>query len=267
MQRRHLVELEDLPWWPRVFRDGETDYMATALRVAKTYSVIVPRLATALERSGARQIVDLCSGGGGPWLDLLPALRARNAAVSLCLTDKYPNTAALAKVAKKMAGVRFEAESVSALDVPARLSGFRTVFTAFHHFEPTAAREILASAVRAGQGIAVFEAASRTYRALGVVLGVPLAVWLLTPIIRPFQWSRLFWTYVMPVIPAAMLFDGLVSCFRIYTPEEMKAMAVDAGGEAFDWEAGMAYPPASVVPIQYLIGIPRHPLSSAPSVE
>ena len=113
--------------------------------------------------------------------------------MSLCLTDKYPNTDALAKVAEKMPGVRFEAESVSALDVPERLAGFRTVFTAFHHFQPTDAREILASAVRDGQGIAVFEAASRSYRALGAMLGVPLAVWLLTPVIQPFRWSRLFW--------------------------------------------------------------------------
>lgn len=257
MKRRHLVELEDLPWWPRVFRDGQTDYLATALRVTKTYSVMVSRLAAALRRSGATQIVDLCSGGGGPWLDLLPALRANGATVSLCLTDKYPNTAALAKVAEKIPGVRFEAESVSALDVPERLTGFRTVLAAFHHFRPADAQKILASAVRDGQGIAIFEFTSRTPLALGMILGTPLAVWLLTPVIRPFRWSRLFWTYVVPVVPVAMMFDGLVSCLRIYTPNEMKAMAIDAGGEAFDWEAGIAYPPGSLIPIPYLIGTPR----------
>ena len=53
MKRRHFIELEDLPWWPRVFRDGETDYLATALRVAKAYTVMVPRLAAALEQNGA----------------------------------------------------------------------------------------------------------------------------------------------------------------------------------------------------------------------
>jgi hypothetical protein len=88
---------------------------------------------------------------------------------------------------------------------------------------------------------------------------VPLAVWLLTPAIRPFRWSRLFWTYVVPVVPAAMMFDGVVSCPRIYTPGEMKAMAVEVGGAAFDWEAGTDYPPGSVMPIPYLIGLPRHP--------
>ena len=91
MKRRHLVELEDLSWWPRMFRDAETDYLVTALRVTRTYSVLVPRLAAALKKCGATQIIDLCSGGGGPWPELLPALRAQGADVSLCLTEKGSN--------------------------------------------------------------------------------------------------------------------------------------------------------------------------------
>jgi hypothetical protein len=35
-----------------------------------------------------------------------------------------------------------------------------------------------------------------------------------TPWIRPFRWSRLLWTYVVPIIPAVLLFDGIVSCLR-----------------------------------------------------
>lgn len=259
MRRWHLVELEDLSWWPRAFRDAETDYLATALRITRTYSVVVPRLAAALKKCGAARIIDLCSGGGGPWSRLLPALRAEGADVSVCLTDKYPNTAALAQVAGKVPGVRFETESVSALDLPEYLTGFRTMFTAFHHFRPADARAILASAVRARQGIAIFEATSRTPGALALMLLVPLVVWLLTPVIRPFRWSRVFWTYLVPVVPATMMFDGIVSCLRIYTPDEMKAMAVEAGGETFDWEAGLDYPPGSAIPTPYLIGTPRRP--------
>jgi hypothetical protein len=256
VKRRQLVELEDLPWWPAMFRDAQTDYLATALRVTKTYSVLAPRLAAALARCGATEIVDLCSGGGGAWTELLPALRAAGAAVSLCLTDRYPNQVAFARVAGKLPGVRFETGSVSATEVPARLTGFRTVLTAFHHFPPGAARAILAAAVRDRQGIAVFEAVSRTPAGLGAMLGVPIAVWLLTPLIRPFRWSRIFWTYVVPVVPLSIMFDGIVSCLRVYTPEEMKMMALDAGGD-YDWDAGSAYPRGSPIPIPYLIGVPR----------
>jgi hypothetical protein len=257
VKRRQLVELEDLPWWPRVFRDAATDYLVTALRHTATYTGLAPRLAAALKRTGTTRVTDLCSGGGGPWADLLPALRAEGVDATLCLTDKYPNTDALERLAAAMPGVRYESQPVVATDVPPHLVGFRTVFTAFHHFRPSEARAILAAAVRDRRGIAVSEATSRTPAALAMMLLVPLALWLLTPAIRPFRWSRLFWTYVVPVIPAAVLFDGVVSCLRIYTPDEMMAMAREAGGDSFDWEAGVEYPSGSPVPIPYLIGVPR----------
>jgi hypothetical protein len=257
VKRRHFIELEDLPWWPRLFRDAATDYLVAAIRHTRTYSGLAPRLAAAVKRTGAARIIDLCSGGGGPWPDLLPALRASGVDVPVCLTDKYPNTAALRRVAATTPGARFEEEPVSATDVPARLAGFRTVFTAFHHFRPADARAILAAAVRDRQGIAIAEAAQRTPVALAMMALVPLAVWVLTPAIRPFRWSRLFWTYLVPVIPLAVLFDGVVSCLRIYTLEEMLAMGREVGGDGYEWEAGLERPAGSPIPIPYLIGVPR----------
>jgi hypothetical protein len=155
VRRRHLVELEDLSWWPPLFRDAATDYLVAALRHAGTYVGLAPRLAAAVQRAGASRIIDLCSGGGGPWPELLPALQASGVDVPVCLTDKYPNAAALRRVADTTPGVRFEREPVSATDVPDRLAGFRTVFTAFHHFRPDDARSILAAAVGVWQRFAI----------------------------------------------------------------------------------------------------------------
>jgi hypothetical protein len=252
VKRRHLVELADLSWWPRAFRDAATDYLVAAIRRARVYDGLVPRLAAAVRRSGATHITDLCSGGGGPW----PALRAAGLDVAVCLTDMHPNTAALSRLAE-MPGLRFEAESVRATDVPARLTGFRTVFTAFHHFRPADARAILAAAGRDRQGILVAEAGSRSWAALAVQALIPLAVFLLTPTIRPFRWSRLFWTYLVPVLPVAILFDGVVSILRTYTPEEMLAMGREVGGDEYEWEAGFERTAGSPIPVPYLIGVPR----------
>ena len=257
MKRRHLVELADLFWWPRVFRDAATDYLVTAIRLGRTYEKLVPKLANAIRRSGATQVTDLCSGGGGPWPELLPALRAIGVDVPVCLTDKYPNVSALSRVAATTPGIQFEPTPVSATDVPPQLTGFRTLFTAFHHFRPADAQAILAAAVRDRQGIAIAECLSRTPAGLAMMPLVPFAVWFLTPVIRPFRWSRLFWTYLVPVIPVAVLFDGVVSCLRMYTPDELLAMARAVSGEQYEWEAGVEYPAGSPVPISYLIGIPR----------
>jgi hypothetical protein len=265
MKRRQLVELEDLPWWPRTFRDAATDYLATSMRVVKAPTVVAPLLATALARAGATHVVDLCSGGGGPWAALLPALREQGVDVRVRLSDKFPNVAALRALAAATPGLEVETTPVSALDVPRRLTGFRTLFLAFHHFEPRDAQAILASAVRDGQGIAIVEGVSRRPAALAVLAGLPLAVWLLTPLIRPFRWSRLFWTYLVPVVPLAILFDGVVSCLRIYTPDEMLAMASSlADGAAYEWEAGLLRLPGAPIGVPYLIGIRRRAATTSP---
>jgi hypothetical protein len=45
---------------------------------------------------------------------------------------------------------------------------------------------------------------------------MPLAGFLTAPFIRPFRFSRLFWTYVITVIPFVLFFDGVVPvCGRI----------------------------------------------------
>jgi hypothetical protein len=260
MKRRQFVEVEDLAWCPQVFRNGVTEYLTTVVRIGKTYAALAPRLAAAVRQSGTAQITDLCSGGGGPWADLLPRLRAAGVDVSVCLTDKYPNAQTFAQVAAAVPGIGFERESVSATDVPARLGGLRTLFTAFHHFRPAEARAILAAAVRQRCGIVIAESTCRSAVALALMLLSPLLVWLLTPAIRPFRWSRLFWTYAIPVIPAAVLFDGVASCLRTYTPDEMLALAREVGDTAeYVWEAGVERSPWSPIPLFYLIGAPLVP--------
>ena len=55
---------------------------------------------------------------------------------------------------------------------------------------------------------------------VSMLLLTPLAVGLATPFIRPFRWSRLFWTYVIPLVPLTCWWDGVVSQLRAYTPAE-----------------------------------------------
>jgi len=53
---------------------------------------------------------------------------------------------------------------------------------------------------------------------LGVLsmLGVPLAVLALMPLARPFRWAYLVFTYLIPLLPLIVLWDGIVSMLRIY---------------------------------------------------
>lgn len=124
--------------------------------------------------------------------------------------------------------VSYEASPVDALAVPARLRGVRTIFDAFHHFRPEQARAILADAASKQTPILIVEATERSLLAvLGMLLFAPLLVLLLTPFVRPFSWGRLLFTYVVPLAAPLIVFDGIVSCWRSYTPAELLALTRD----------------------------------------
>ena len=148
-------------------------------------------------------------------------------------------------------------QSVDATRVPEELKGFQTIFSAFHHFRPEQACAVLADAVHNRQGIAVFEGTQRSLLALLLMLLVPLMVLFMTPFIRPFRWSRLFWTYLIPLIPLFGLFDGLVSCLRTYSVGELRGLVSRLDANDYHWDIGTVKSTAGPIPITYLIGVPN----------
>jgi len=258
MRRHQLVEIEDLPWCPRPVRDGGTDWLGFMANVTKAFSPIAPRIRSAMEATGTSNVVDLCSGGGGPWLTLEPEL-AKSGAVKVELTDLYPNLGGFADLRDRSGGrLGFRDQSIDATDVPAELDGVRTMFNCFHHFPPDMARAILADAVRKRRGIAIFESIdSRLLPLLAMPMQVP-AVLLLTPFVRPFKWSRLFFTYVLPLIPLLVLFDGTMSMLRIYLADELRELVTSIEGhESFEWEIGSTPVRGAPIGMTHLIGFPK----------
>ncbi len=77
-----------------------------------------------------------------------------------------------------------------------------------------------------------------------------------TPLIRPFHWSRLLWTYLVPIIPLVLLFDGVVSCLRTYRIQELREMVEKLAGIEYEWEVGEQPRGLGIAPITYLIGRP-----------
>jgi hypothetical protein len=147
---------------------------------------------------------------------------------------------------------------VDATAVPPELPGFRTVFTAFHHFPPELAREVLADAVRQRQGIGVFEMTQRSLSALlRIVISAPALAMLTAPVTPPFRWSRLFWAYVLPALPVLVGWDGFVSCLRTYTPAELRALIASVpGADGYVWQVGEERNPLPLLPVTYLLGHP-----------
>ena len=259
--RLHLFELEDQRWFPDVLRDLATDWLHFAESALGMHRPVVPTLRDALLESDSRQIIDLCSGGSGPMFPLQEALRAEGLSVRATLTDKFPNLEAFER-ARSQSGnmIAFVTESVDARAVPRGLTGFRTIFNSFHHFRPEDARTILRDAVGANQPIGIFEIPERSLPIIAsVLLTAPIMVLVMTPFIRPFRWRRLFWTYVLPLVPLTCWWDGVVSHLRAYSLEELEDFAGELRVEHYKhyiWKAGRIRIPSTPAHLTYLVGYP-----------
>jgi hypothetical protein len=258
MRRRQLIELEDLAWCPRAVRDGGTDWLGFMANTTKVFSVVAPKIRGAMIATGSTRVIDLCSGAGGPWLTLEREV-AKSGPVQVELSDIYPNVEALTDTQTRSQGrLQFHRAPLSATDVPDHLDGVRTMFNAFHHFPPQSARQVLADAVAKRRAIAIFEGTNR--RAIGF-LAIPLqlpALLLLTPFVRPFRWSRLFFTYLVPLIPGLVLFDGTVSLLRLYSEHELRVLVAETPGHRdFEWDVGYTALPGVPIGVAHLIGVPR----------
>lgn len=256
--RLQLFELEDLPWFPRVLRDLATDYLHFVERSLHLERPVVPILADAVLASGAHGLVDLCSGAGGPVPSLQRALAAQGLDLPVTLTDRFPNLEAFRDLEVASKGrITFVSQPVDARAVPRDLLGFRTIFNSFHHFRPTDAGAVLRNAVEARQPIGVFEIPERRAILLPLFLLSPVLALLVTPFIRPFRWRRLFWTYLLPLVPLTCFWDGIVSVLRAYTVAELEGLARSVSSDGYAWQVGRVPIGATPGHVTYLWGYPR----------
>src|SRR6266853_5627428 len=120
MRRVQFIELHDRPWFPPPLRHEITDALQFGLNLLKAYAPIAPLLQSVLDSTRSRSIVDMCSGGGGPWLDLSQRLQGdAQASFQILLTDKYPNLRAFQNVSAASENhIGFYPDPVDAMKVP-----------------------------------------------------------------------------------------------------------------------------------------------------
>lgn len=256
MQRIDLPEIEDQPWCPVLLRDAMTGYLQVVIEKARPYDLAAPVLASLLESTGSTEVVDIASGAGGPWRRLLPAARELGASPTVTLTDLTPNHTAAAQIETE-SGLSYHPHSVSALDVPAELKGVRTMFTALHHFDRAEVERILRSAQEAGVGFAGFEVTHRSWRGVLVSLFIPLLVLVLMPLAKPRRVSVLLFTYLVPILPLMIWWDGTASTLRTHSATELRAIIEDIAEPGYSWTIEEVPVSGAPIPVLQIVGRPE----------
>jgi hypothetical protein len=254
MNRIHLFEWEDQVWFPDFLRNNMTDFLRNMILWQGIYDPAVPILKSLIVKTGKDTVVDLCSGAGGGIEDIAKKINEESTIeIRFILTDKFPNIKVINQI-NKQKYLKYYDTSVDAIDVPKELTGIRTLFSSFHHFKPSVAAGILKNAADKNIPIAVFEGAGKSiFEFISFLILFPLGVFFITPFIRPFKWSRIIFTYLIPILPFFIYWDGLVSILRMYTVNDLLKLT-KTFENTFNWKAGKIKGKSGTV--TYLTGIP-----------
>ena len=105
LPRMQLLEFNDETWVPDAIRESLIESLSRALDWGRMLRGLVAPFAKFLEETQAREVLDLCSGAGGPVVVLATELkRAGKAVPRFLLTDILPHARALGRAGEGASG-------------------------------------------------------------------------------------------------------------------------------------------------------------------
>lgn len=261
MKRIELFEFEDFIWFPNWLRGCLTRLINVMHRFLDTPREVAGLLSKVLSQTSQSSIIDLCSGSGGPMIEVATILKEiyGKKSITLTLSDLYPDEEAAREINGHSDKIAYLTTPVDATNLPLDLVGLRTMIGSFHHMPPDVARRILVDAKDSRQAICIYEISDNNLPIYLWWISLPLIfvmAFVITLFVRPLTWKQILFTYLIPIIPIFFAWDGAVSNARTYTLKDLDILTEGLSTDDYSWEKGRISGRGNKL---YLIGRPQIP--------
>ena len=208
MKRRQAPQISNATWYPSFLRRDMYEFMSWFVGKVNAATPFVPVIEEGLQHTTRILAVDLNFGAGFETVrNLLPA--------------------------------NLESHSIPLKDIETAGEGMVLFVNNFHQLPVPAAKAALQKATQAGQVVGVVEGNNDSlWQVVGMLVFVPLTVVLTAPLVRPFRWTRLLFTYLLPILPLVTLFDGFMALFKLYNPQDLDELVADIAQPTYTWRSG-----------------------------
>lgn len=237
MKRRHLFEFHERSQCPAFIRESIVEALGTGLHWGGLASIIGPSFASFCDQAQPKRVLELCSGSGR----LVPDLARSRAASGIStpayiLSDLFPEQLATCGAQQVLPdSVQVCASAIDATLVEAQPShDARMLINSFHHFTPDQARTILRDCVVNKKSVFIFEGMHRGWWSLIMLAlslpAVPLALFVNPFVATKHKLLKAVFTYLIPIIPAVLVWDSVISNLRCYDRDELMDLVSEMPG-------------------------------------
>jgi hypothetical protein len=251
--RIQVFEFCDQAWLGGALREAFFDGLRFLFKSGGVYRRMHVPFSRWAAAAGHRRVLDMASGNGGPAETMLESARKDGVQMPvIVLSDLFPDTDAFERLKQaRPEKVEWIEKPVDAVTAPA--ADLISICTAFHHFSPEAARQLLTNAVRNADGIFIMEVCPRTLLALLVPLLCLIPLMLSCFFAARPSVFKIALTAIVPLVPLMIICDGIVSALRAYRPDEILAMIPEPQRSTWHWEFG-SQPYLGVLRAPYFFG-------------
>lgn len=208
MRRRQVPQFISSKICPRFIKTLVAEFLSWFVVKANASKPFLPVINDVLTRTKTNSIINIELGVGGGIETITPFLN-KGVDVKTLPIDEF-NT---------------------------KQSGLYLFVNSFHQLPPDKAKAILEQIADSGNPIVAVEGNNDSlWQIVGMTVFVPLTVILSAPFVKPFRLDRLLFTYIIPILPLIILFDGCAALMKLYNPADLKELTSPI--KNYRWEYG-----------------------------
>lgn len=220
VSRVRIPEFADLTWMPELYQKYVQEALVFSYEMLPTFlfKPWAEHMYQFLKKQNIKSITVLGAGAGGPIFKLHRYFLSKGLRVPIKLTDLKPNPESV-PISDEL--LTYDLGSVNAFDARATDSSNATVMIGcFHHFDQEDSRKLLKHFQAQKSQVYILEVSTRNWLNLFSNFLFLLPCTLSAPFIRPFRWSRILFSWILPLFPIMFVLDGVLSGLRTYSKDE-----------------------------------------------
>ncbi|RKE92277.1 hypothetical protein [Ichthyenterobacterium magnum] len=118
-------------------------------------------------------------------------------------------------------------------------NGLYTCINSFHQLNQEEAKQVLTQIAISQNPVVILEGNNDSlWQIVGMTFFVPLSVLIMSPFVKPFRWSRILFTYLIPILPFVIMIDGCIALLKLYNPKDLEELTSDIIIGNYKWEFG-----------------------------